>query len=114
MTTILLVCGGREYADREHMFKVLDDALAYYGELIVVHGGARGADYLAGCWARLRHQHEVPVSAMWTHYGRAAGAKRNAAMLCLRPAAVLAFPGASGTADMVYKARMAGVPVWIV
>lgn len=114
MSTVLIVCGGREYTDEAHMFKVLDDALAYYGELIIVHGNYKGADLLADKWARLRHMHVVPVSAMWSHHGRPAGPKRNAAMLCLAPAAVLAFPGASGTADMVYKARMANVPVYIV
>jgi predicted Rossmann-fold nucleotide-binding protein len=35
-------------------------------------------------------------------------------MLMQRPDAVIAFPGGVGTADMIRKARVAGVPVWIV
>lgn len=50
--------------------------------------------------------------ADWEQCGRQAGPLRNARMLAEgRPDAVIAFPGGKGTADMVRKARAAGLPV---
>ena len=49
----------------------------------------------------------------WSAHGRAAGARRNGEMLAEGGVvAVVAFPGGSGTADMVRRARRAGLPVW--
>ena len=77
----------------------------------VVHGGARGADTLAGLVAkRLKLGVEV-YQADWKTYGKAAGAIRNQQMLESGVDAVLAFPGGKGTADMVRRARKVGVEV---
>ena len=38
----VLVCGGRNYLHREHVFMVLDSI----EPTVVIHGGARGADQL--------------------------------------------------------------------
>jgi hypothetical protein len=57
----------------------------------------------------------VPVSAHpadWFSHGKAAGPIRNQEMLAMEaPALVVAFPGGRGTADMVRRARKAGVDV---
>ncbi len=49
--------------------------------------------------------------ALWERHGRAAGVIRNQAMLDYGIDLVLAFPGGRGTADMVRRARSAGVAV---
>jgi hypothetical protein len=106
----LLVCGGRDFADIGRLDHVLS---AYYGHIVLlIHGGARGADNLAGAWAMAR---KIPVRVYpvnWKKYGRSAGPIRNQQMLeDARPDLVIAFPGRKGTADMVRRALIAGVPV---
>jgi hypothetical protein len=53
----ILVCGGRNYNNRESLFSVLDYYLQFYGSVLVIHGGAKGAGSLAGQWAAYR---EIP------------------------------------------------------
>lgn len=108
----VLVCGGRHYANREVLFKVLD--LAHDANPIecLIHGAARGADALADEWASDRGVFRQPFPADWEAFGNAAGPMRNRRMLVTgKPHLVIAFPGGAGTADMVRKARLAGVPV---
>src|SRR5690348_7393039 len=106
----LLVCGGRTYFDAKTLWRVLDDLHARHGVTAVIHGGAKGADTLAGEWAA---SHGVDVTvyyANWTAHGAAAGPRRSARMLADgKPDLVVAFPGGAGTRDMVAKAKAAGV-----
>ena len=77
----------------------------------VVHGGARGADTLAGLIAK-RLGHSVKVyQADWATYHKAAGGVRNQQMLDSGVDWVIAFAGGRGTADMVRRAQKRGVPV---
>ena len=51
----VLACGGRDFADRKFLEEVLDDLNARRGPFeVLIHGGARGADTLAGLWAKRR------------------------------------------------------------
>lgn len=105
---VVLVCGGRAYADRDKVFAALDELQPSR----IVHGGARGADGIAADWARRNGVRVREYKADWERLGRAAGPQRNAHMLSdARPDIVLAFPGGRGTADMVRRARAAGVEV---
>lgn len=107
----ILVCGGRNYRAREKVFAGMDTCAKVWAVTHVIHGAAEGADMLAGQWARERGMQEVRCYANWHKYDRAAGSMRNQRMLELRPDAVVAFPGAIGTAHMVRIAREAGVYV---
>ncbi|WP_034859903.1 DUF2493 domain-containing protein [Sinorhizobium sojae] len=107
----VLVCGGRDYCDYETIKRVLDDLHAEHPIEAVIHGNSRGADRLSGVWAKLRNVPCWPVPAQWAKYGKAAGPKRNQAMLGHRPALVVAFPGGNGTADMIRRAKAASIPV---
>lgn len=108
----ILVCGGRNYTDRERVFRVLDDLHAARGITYLAHGGAKGADRSAEAWAMSRGVAWRRWMADWKTLGKAAGPERNARMLTeSRPDMVIAFPGKRGTADMVRKATAAGVPV---
>jgi predicted Rossmann-fold nucleotide-binding protein len=111
MSTVI-VCGGREFRDRESLNKVLDAFHRVDPITALVSGGAPGADALAEDWA-VRNKVTLFIErARWGEEGRAAGPIRNARMLRLhRPTHVIAFPGGSGTADMVKRARAADVPV---
>lgn len=108
---VVLVCGGRDYADRERVRQVLLEGHLRERIGLLVHGGADGADRLADEWARANCVHVAEVRALWSHLGKAAGPIRNGVMLLLRPDVVVAFPGGHGTADMVRQARAAGVRV---
>lgn len=109
----VIVCGGRDYTDRERVFAALDRADARRRIDYLIHGGAPGADELAGEWARERGRPHEVMRAEWKRLGAAAGPARNQRMLdeC-RPSALIAFPGQRGTADMVRRAEAAGLPVW--
>lgn len=107
---ILLVTGGRDFADRNLVWKILDHIL--FDELI--HGGCpTGADYFADLWSRNRGHKRVRVfPAEWDKFGNRAGPIRNALMLEQgKPNLVVAFPGGPGTANMVQLAKQEKVPV---
>lgn len=104
-----LVCGGRGYSDESRLFAVLDDLC----HAVVIHGQCEtGADKLASRWARASGTPEISCPADWTRYRKAAGPIRNQQMLDEHtPGVVVAFPGGRGTADMIRRARKAGIPV---
>lgn len=104
----VLVCGGRDY----------DDAARVAAELrkvnpsIIIEGGATGADYCAAHWAAKAGVLVETFAADWKTHGRAAGPIRNQRMIDEgKPDLVIAFPGGRGTADMVRRARKAGIEV---
>lgn len=108
----VLVCGGRNYADRRHLYGVLDIAHANNRIVMLIAGGANGADALAIDWARKEQVKFQVFNADWEALGRKAGPIRNQQMLDEgKPHLVIAFPGGRGTADMVERANAAGVPV---
>ncbi len=109
----VLVCGSRKYADRWHVYEVLDAAHAANPISLIIHGGATGADALAHDWAEERGIKFARYRAEWKRLGNAAGPIRNQLMLDReRPDFVIQFPGGNGTADMVRKADAAKVPVF--
>lgn len=108
----VIVCGGRDYTDAEFVFAALDYAHRRRGITLVVHGAARGADYLAGCWAKQRGIPAQEFPAEWKVYGNRAGMIRNRLMIEAGADAVIAFPGGTGTGHTVNLAVAASIPVW--
>lgn len=108
----LLVCGGRDFSDIGALRQAMNAAVGHEKDVVVIHGGARGADTLAG---RIANEARVPVEifpANWELHGKRAGFVRNRQMLVEgKPDLVLAAPGGRGTAMMVKIAREAGVRV---
>lgn len=106
-----LICGGRNFIDERIFNGAMGDLIRMKGcPRKIIHGAAPGADTLADQWAdRMAiSRHRFP--AQWDKHGRAAGPIRNQTMLDKgRPHFVVAFPGGSGTADMVRRAREAGL-----
>lgn len=108
----VLVCGGRDFNDGLLVYETLDRLHRERGITAIIEGGAKGADTAAYSWAKIHGLHNQTYPADWTLHGRAAGPRRNATMLADgNPDLVLAFPGGRGTADMVRRARAAGVEV---
>lgn len=111
----VLVCGGREYSDRNAMFRYLDAHHQMTPFECIIHGAQRGADSFADEWARFR---DVPVMRFevtkeeWKRIGPKAGPLRNQRMLDEgKPTIVIAFEGDRGTRDMMKRARAANIPV---
>lgn len=107
----LLVCGGRTY-DNHHKFNEEMAELGLEPSDIIISGGAKGADTMAIEYAKEWDHPYTVYLADWKTHGKAAGPIRNQHMLeTSQPDLVLAFPGGKGTADMVRRARQAGVEV---
>ncbi len=112
---IVLVCGGRDFEDREHLDTTLDAIHARTPISLVIHGGAKGADMMACEWAEANGVTYRRFLASWITDGKAAGPIRNARMLAEgKPDLVVAFPGGKGTTDMITKAQAKGVTVTII
>lgn len=114
----VLVCGGRDYFDYVTFDKELSDIYSEFcegedpDEVVVIQGGASGADMLAKGWSKSLNFKCEEYPADWKTHGKAAGPIRNQKMLDEgKPDLVVAFPGGSGTADMVRRAKKAGVEV---
>lgn len=119
----ILVCGGRDYNDydkvREVLSKIADENSKEYNpndnwlpsDIMIISGGARGADTLAIDWAIVNYAQFKEYEADWDKHGKAAGPIRNAEMLKEVPDLVVAFPGGKGTLDIVTKAKQAGIKV---
>lgn len=111
MGLCVLVCGGRDYWDREYVYMKLDEFHARTPITRIIHGNAPGADSLADAWATARGVDRIIYPASWKR-GKVAGFERNARMLSHgKPDIVFAFPGGSGTANMCGLALEAGVEV---
>jgi hypothetical protein len=119
----LLVCGSRTWTDAALLAEAVERVVAVHGQdrpgVVLIEGAARGADRLAGVLARARGWELEVYPADWQRHGRAAGMRRNARMLREgRPERVIAcaddLTASRGTADMVRRARGAGIPVLVV
>ena len=123
----VLVCGGRNYHDKHKLDSVMDDLHKEHVFTCVIHGGAKGADTLAGMWAKhlgipidlyrapwkdFSHPWSKRKSGRYGDYNVMAGPIRNQQMLDEgKPDLVVAFGGGSGTADMIRRSNEAGLTV---
>ena len=122
----VLVCGGRNYHDRDKIHNTLYDLCDKkglwseqdgYGNKLplgirIVTGGADGADSHATDWAVINWAQFAVYQPDWKQYGLRAGPIRNAAMLENEKVdLVIGFPGGAGTRDMLSRARKAKIPV---
>lgn len=109
----VLVCGGRNFRSPAQVYRFLDDFHAATPIDALIQGGCpTGADRFAKEWARKTPGIErYERKADWAQHGPSAGPKRNARMLEWKPDVVIAFAGGRGTADMVRRAKAAGVRV---
>jgi hypothetical protein len=112
----VLVCGDRNWNE----YGVIKERLSHLPlGSVVIHGGCRGADVLAGVAALALGFPVLSYPANWETYGKSAGPIRNQMMLDDgEPDLVIAFHhdliNSSGTWNMVKISRQAGVPVEIV
>lgn len=89
----VLACGSRYYEDRDTINKVLDAIAAKRGRhnMLLIVGGAVGADELARQWAVSRKVDHRVMYAHWEIEGNSAGSRRNRRMRDKKPNLVVAF-----------------------
>jgi hypothetical protein len=126
----ILLCGSRDWTDRESIKKelvaLLEKLQVAPSSAMLIHGDCRGADTLGDSVAEelgiMRCRCPV-TQADWNKHGKSAGPKRNQKMLDdYKPNVVIAFhPNenvqgvfGSGTGDMVRRSLAFGVPVRMV
>ena len=111
----VLVTGSRDWSDREAVWGALKQACDDFGAdaVVIVHGGARGADALAAEYADFFHIRAEAHCARWNEFGKSAGYRRNAEMVALGADLCLAFirDGSRGATHCAEAARKAGIPV---
>lgn len=119
---VILVTGSRDWTDKGRMFDFLSNLImlnpfANGRQVVIRHGGARGADQLAGELARENGAIEDPhpVSDEEWRKSRGAGHARNARMVAMGADVCIGFPmpGSKGTWDCLKRAVDAGIPVEI-
>jgi hypothetical protein len=113
----LIITGSRDWNDYQGE---RDESIWAYlqrfaPDTIVVHGGARGADFFAGKAARELGLEVIEVPADWAKHGRAAGPIRNQLMLDRYPpfrvGAFRAREHSIGTNDCIRRAAKLYVPI---
>lgn len=110
----ILVCGDRNWTD----YNLVERILIWHMPLVIIEGGAKGADT---CAREVAMSHNIPYEeyrARWEEYGKSAGPIRNRQMIKEgKPDVVFAFhdnlDASKGTKDMIKAARKAGLSVWI-
>jgi hypothetical protein len=116
----VLICGSRDWDHPYAIWCVLNGYASDDVGLVVIQGGGEGADRAAKDWATHNDVTCETYPADWEHHGRAAGPRRNAFMLTeSKPDLVWAFitkplSESRGTADMVRRAKEAGIPTYVV
>lgn len=131
----LIVCGARNWTDRDLSYAKLDAFYEQEPSLVVITGLARGADLIGDTWAKRRGLDPIGIAAEWTHHAAgwcpgawcvlknyccAAGFRRNQQMLdralSFERQFIMAFKDGydptkrgGGTEDMCKRARDAQV-----
>ena len=62
----VLVCGGRDYADKDRAFRALDAVHIKHQITMVISGGATGGDKMGEDWALLHGIHCAVVNSSTT------------------------------------------------
>lgn len=106
----VIICGSREWTDREAIANRLFDLPV---DSIVVHGAAKGADRIAGQEAQKLGLLVEEHPADWDYYGKRAGYVRNERMAVIGADLCIAFwdGNSRGTSQMVDLAEKYGIEI---
>ena len=118
---LVIICGSRSFTDYERLAKMCDYYLSRRiqegQKVIIISGGADGADKLGERYATERGLDYRVFPADWDRYGKRAGMIRNAKMAEIANACI-AFPSDysenRGTNNMIKVARRNNLLVRVV
>lgn len=113
---VVLVCGDRNWDDYDTIRRELKKLPK---GSVIIHGGCRGADKIAGEVAMELGFKVIAFPAEWDKYGKSAETIRNAKMLEeIRPDVVLTFHDdlerSKGTKDIAYRAAKEQIMVKVI
>ena len=77
---VVIVAGSRSFSDRSLMYNKLDYYLQNQDKILIVHGGANGADKCAAMYAKDRNIETKVFLPDCDKYGKKAGILRNIEM----------------------------------
>jgi len=111
---VVLVTGSRNYTDRGRLREAIIDATKRTDKnVVVIQGGATGADRLAKLICKEEGIYCATLDALWDSLGRSAGVLRNQMMIDLvevDEAIACPLPTSRGTFDMMDRLKRAGIP----
>lgn len=109
----ILITGSRYWTDYGAIYDAIRNETRGNRHVTIIHGGASGADHLAGLVAQNLGLKSEEYPAQWQFHGKSAGPIRNQEMVDDGADICLAFPTAKsiGTWDCVRRAKAAGIPV---
>jgi hypothetical protein len=115
----IAIVGSRDFADYEFLKSKVNSFLDEYesqenDSIIIVSGGAKGADSLAEQYAKEYGYETLILKPDWKQYGRSAGILRNTDIV-ENADILIAFPTKSsiGTWDSIRKAKAKKIPVYV-
>ena len=111
----VIIAGGRDFTDYDLLKQHCDYMLSRRAEgeeIVVISGGASGADALGEKYARERGYSLRQFPAKWELYGKRAGPMRNREMADNADALIAYWDGKSrGTKNMIEEATKRGLKV---
>ena len=111
----VVIAGCRDYTDYDQAKEYIDHCLSNIrleNEIIVVSGGAKGADALGEQYAKANGFEIERYMADWDTYGKSAGPRRNKKMAEVSDFVICFWDGQSrGTKSMIEAAKALGKPV---
>lgn len=115
----VIVCGGRNFQDKEYCFEKLDELIGQNKDIEIVSGHAKGVDSFGEEYALINSLKVSVFKPDWKKYGRAAGPIRNKEMykyaLEDNPMVIAFWDGSSkGTKSMIDIASKDGADVRVV
>jgi hypothetical protein len=115
----VLFTGGRDFTDFDLFADTVEKFEQQHGEITeIIHGGARGADYMAEIlYIYIRENtdrkiNRIRMDAEWDKHGKRAGPIRNQQMVDLKPDWCIPMPGGNGTADCIKRCTKANIPLF--
>src|SRR5690606_20732753 len=89
--TRIYFCGGSDYENVRLIFEILDQTLAKYPDMVLLHGGAKtGAEKIAARWAVIRNVPQVPCPPDFVKHSKSSAPfKRNDEVLSIPPKGVI-------------------------
>lgn len=114
----VIIAGGRDFNDYELLKEKCDYYLGFIdpgSEIVIVSGGARGADYLGERYAKEKGYKIELHKANWDKYGKRAGFIRNSEMVAIASAAICFWDGESkGTNHTINLCKGKGIPCKVI
>jgi len=111
----VIIAGGRDFGDYELLKTKCDIILQNQSEVIIVSGGAKGADALGERYAKEKGYQLESFPAKWGEYGKRAGMIRNVEMSETSDSLIAFWDGKSkGTRHMIDTATKGGLPIRVI